>query len=274
MEERELVSQLTRFGVTAQEAAILVLLVRIRNSGAGGVTGSSLAELSGLGRVRTYQILQRLANLGLVEVDFARPKRYEAVVPQVLVRRLLATQESRLTELTHIEEDVARALIGAAPLKADLGPAEKEKSNVVLLHGLSSIQSLARSAMENQDLRMIVNDESEGHLFTTIEHMARKPNSAKVIFATLNEEQKPFKGNRAEIGGYRYNIKLYRGELSTMVITQKRCLMLFYISQKYRPKPLSPRTVRTVVSECVLIDNAKYVGQAETIFERFWKLSL
>ncbi|MGD0396576.1 MAG: helix-turn-helix domain-containing protein [Nitrososphaerales archaeon] len=273
MDEKELVSQLTRFGVTAQEAAILVFLVRIRNSGAGGVTGGSLAELSRLGRVRTYQILQHLANLGLVEVDFRRPKRYEAVIPQILVRRLLAAHESKLTELTHIEEDVAKALIGAAPLKADLGPAEKEKSNVVLLHGLSSIQSLARSSMEGQDLRMIVNDESEGHLFTTIEHMSRRPSSAKVIFATLNAEQELFKGNRVVIGGYRYCIKIYRGELPTMVITPKQCLTLFYTSQKYRPKPLSPRTVRTVVSECVLIDSDRYVSQAGTMFERFWQLS-
>jgi sugar-specific transcriptional regulator TrmB len=273
MDEKELISQLTKFGVTSQEAAVLLLLVRIRNSGAGGMTGNSLSELSKLGRVRTYQVLQRLADMGLVEVDFGRPKRYAAVIPQIVVRRLLAVHESKLTELTHIEEDVAKALIGATPLNVDAGPEGKERSNVVMLHGLSSIQSLVRSVTEGQDLRMIVNDESEGHLFTTIEHMSRRPKSAKVIFATLNEEQEGFEGNRVEIGGYRYRIKLYRGELPTMVITQKQCLMLFYASQRYRPKPLSPVTVRTVVSECLMIDNAKYVSQVETIFEKFWRLS-
>jgi hypothetical protein len=185
----------------------------------------------------------------------------------------VGSQESKLTELTRIEEDVAQALIKASPLKTDQSSNERERSRVILLHGLSNIQALARRVMENQDLRIVVNDESEDHVFTTIEYMSRKPGSARVVFATLNKEQEGFQGNRVKIGGYDYEIRLFPGELPTTIITPERCLMLFYVSQRYRPKPLSPATLRTVVSECVLIDDSKYVRQVETVFEGLWSLS-
>ena len=272
MDEKELALSLTRFRLTAQEARLLILLARVQNSGAPGVTGSMLAELSSVHRVRTYQLLQHLADMGLVEVDFRRPKRYAAVLPQTLARRLVALHESELTELTHLEEGIAEALSEASPIKVD-PDAIKEKSNVTLLHGLSNIQSVVRRAMENRDLRIFVNDESEDHIFTTIKYMSRKPSSSKVIFATLNKDQESFEGNRLEIGGYSYEIRVFRGELPTMVLTPERCLMLFYVSQLYRPRPLSAKTLRTVVSECMSIDNARYVQQMETVFQNLWSLS-
>ena len=273
MDEKELASQLARFGLTAQEARLLVLLARVQNSGAAGLTGSAVAELSGLNRVRAYQLLQRLADIGLVEVNFGRPKRYAATNAQTLVRRLVAVHESKLTELTHLEEDVAQALIKASPLKVELDSNQGGESKVTLLRGLSNIQSLARRVMESRNLHIVVNDESEDHIFTTIKYMSKKPSSAKVIFASLNRDQESFEGNRVEIGGYSYEIRLYRGELPTMVVTPERCLMFFYVSQPYRPRPLSPRTVRTVVSECVVVDNARDVRQVETVFQSLWGLS-
>jgi hypothetical protein len=275
MDERELALSLTRFRLTAQEARLVILLARVQNSGAPGVTGNTLAELSSVNRVRTYQLLQRLADMGLVEVDFGRPKRYSAVLPQTLARRLVAMHESELTELAHLEEGIAQALGKASPIKVDLeaNDRKEKKSNVVLLHGLSNIQSIARRVMENRDLHIVVNDESEDHVFTTIKYMSNKPSSSKVVFATLNKGQEPFEGNRLEIGGYSHEIRVFRGELPTMVVTPERCLLLFYSSQLYRPRPLSAKTLRTVVSECVAINNARYVQQVETVFQNLWNLS-
>jgi sugar-specific transcriptional regulator TrmB len=272
MDEEELALSLTRFRLTAQEARLLILLARVQNSGAPGVTGRVLAELCSINRVRAYQLLQRLADLGLVEVDFGRPKRYTAVLPQTLARRLVALRETELTELTHLEEGIAEALSEANPIKIDLD-ANKEKSNVIILHGISNIQGILRRVMENRDLHIVVNDESEDHIFTTIKYMSRKPKSSRVIFATLNKEQEGFEGNRLEIGGYSHDIRIFRGELPTMVVSPERCLMLFYVSQLYRPRPLSAKTLKTVVSECVAIDNARYVRQAETVFQNLWSLS-
>ena len=271
MRESEVAAQLVRFGITRQEAGLFLLLSRARNADQSGVTGSELSELSGMNRVRTYQILDRLVDLGIVTVEVGRPKRYSAENPQTAVRRLVSIQESKLNELSLGEEALAEGLASAAPLAARKPRQEKEASSqVAVLHGISTIHGLLRRALQDRELRVVVNDESEGHIFTTIRYLARKPKSVRVVFATADENREPFEGGRVEIDGYRYKIRLFRGDLPTMVLNGDQCLMLFYETQRYRPKPLSPVTVRTVVSSCVAVEGVKQVGQLETTFERLW----
>ena len=271
MRESEVAAELTKFGVTKQEADLFLLLSRIRNADQRSVTGNELSELSGVNRVRTYQILDRLVDIGIVLVEVGRPKRYSAENPLTAVRRLVAIQESRLNELSLGEEALAESLANALPLALQKAGAEREAgSKVAVLHGISTIQGLLRRAMQNRELRIVVNDESEGHVFTTIRFLAKKPKSVSVVFATIDEKREPFESGKVEIDGYRYRIRLFRGDLPTMVLNGEQCLMLFYETQKYRPKPLSPVTVRTVVSSCVAIEGKKQMGQVETTFERLW----
>jgi len=270
--ESEVAAELTRFGVTKQEAGLFLLLSRIRNADQRSVTGNELSELSGVNRVRTYQILDKLVDIGIVLVEVGRPKRYSAENPQTAVRRLVAIQESRLNELSLGEEALAESLANAPPLAVHKARAEREEgSRVTVLHGISTIQGLLRRAMQDRELRVVVNDESEGDVFTTIRYLAKKPRSVRVVFATIDEKREPFEGGKVEIDGYRYRIRLFRGDLPTMVLNGEQCLMLFYETQKYRPKPLSPVTVRTVVSSCVAIEGEKQMGQLETTFERLWE---
>jgi sugar-specific transcriptional regulator TrmB len=274
MRESELAEELVEFGITKQEADLFLMLAKIRNAGPEGVTGTELSELAGFGRVRTYQLLDRLVDLGIVQVELGRPKRYLAENPQTAVRRLVALQESKLNELSQAEEVVADALAEASPLTVQKTRLEKGgRSRVTVLHGLSTIQGLLRRAMQERDLRAIVNDESEDHFFTTVRYMTKKPKSVRVIFATADEKRHPFKGRRVEIEGYKYGIKLLQGDLPTIVLNGEQSLMLFYESQRYRPKPLSPMTVRTVVNSCVAIEGAKDVGQMETAFAKLWDLA-
>jgi len=271
MKEGDLVNELAKFGITKQEAELFLLLSRIRNANQSGVTGNELSDLSGVGRVRTYQILDRLVDIGVVLVEVGRPKRYSAEDPQTSVRRLVAIQESRLNELSLGEGALAEGLANAPPLAVRKAVPEKETgSKVAVLHGISTIQGLLRRAMQDRELRVVVNDESEGHVFTTIRYLAKKPKSVRVVFATADERREPFEGGKVEIEGYRYRIRLFRGDLTTMVLNGAQCLMLFYETQRYRPKPLSPISVRTVLSSCVAIEGEKQVGQMETTFERLW----
>ena len=271
MRESEVAVELTNFGVTKQEADLFLLLSRIRNADQRSVTGNELSELSGINRVRTYQILDRLVDIGIVIVEVGRPKRYSAENPLTAMRRLVAIQESRLNELSLGEGALAESLANASPLALQKARAEREAgSKVAVLHGISTIQGLLRRAMQDRELSVVVNDESEGHVFTTIRYLAKKPKSVRVVFATIDEKREPFEGGKVEIDGYRYRIRLFRGDLPTMVLNGEQCLMLFYETQKYRPKPLSPVTVRTVVSSCVAIEGEKQMGQMETTFERLW----
>jgi len=270
MKESEVVAGLAKFGITKQEADLFLLLSRVRNADQGGVTGNELSELSGMNRVRTYQILDRLVDLGIVMVEVGRPKRYSAEYSQTAVRRLVSIQESKLNELSLGEEALAEGLAGAAPLEPRKRPEKEAGSKVAVLHGISTINGLLRRAMQDGELLVVLNDESEGHIFTTLRYLARKPKSVRVVFATADETREPFEGGRVKIDGYRYKIRLFRGDLPTMVLNGNQCLMLFYETQRYRPKPLSPMTVRTVVSSCIAIEGEKQVSQMETTFERLW----
>ena len=270
MKESEAAAGLTKFGLTKQEADLFLLLSRVRNADQGGVTGNELSELSGMNRVRTYQILDRLVDLGIVMVEVGRPKRYSAEYSQTAVRRLVSIQESKLNELSLDEEALAEGLADAAPLEPRKRPEKEAGSKVAVLHGISTINGLLRRAMQDRELLVVLNDESEGHIFTTLRYLARKPKSVRVVFATADETREPFEGGRVEIDGYRYKIRLFRGDLPTMVLNENQCLMLFYETQRYRPKPLSPMTVRTVVSSCIAVEGEKLVGQMETTFETLW----
>ena len=270
MKESEVAAELTKFGLTKQESDLFLLLSKVRNADQGGVTGNELSELSGMNRVRTYQILDRLVDLGIVVVEVGRPKRYSAEYPQTAVRRLVSIQESKLNELSLGEEALAEGLANAPPQEPRKRPEKEEGSKVAVLHGISTINGLLRRAMQDRELRVVLNDESEGHVFTTIRYIVKKPKSVRVVFATADESRKPFEGGRVEIDGYRYRIRLFRGDLPTMILNEDRCLMLFYETQRYRPKPLSPMTVRTVVSSCIAVEGEKQVGQMETTFDRLW----
>lgn len=271
MKENEVAAGLTKFGLTKQEADLFLLLSRLRNAGQAGVTGNELSELSGINRVRTYQILDRLIDLGVVTVEVGRPKRYSAEYSQTAVRRLVSIQESKLNELSLGEEALAEGLADVAPLERQNRPEKETGSKVAVLHGISTINGLLRRAMQDRELRVVLNDESEGHIFTTVRYLARKPKSVRVVFATADETREPFEGGRVEIDGYRYKIRLFRGDLPTMVLNENQCLMLFYETQRYRPKPLSPMTVRTVVSSCIALEGEKQVGQMKTAFESLWE---
>ena len=67
---------LTQFGLSIEEASLFVLLSRVNKKKTFWLKGSEISKLSKKGRVRTYQILQKLVTLGLVNVDISRPKKY------------------------------------------------------------------------------------------------------------------------------------------------------------------------------------------------------
>ena len=272
VKDTDLVSELLGFGITKQEADLFLVMVRVGNSGHGGVSGNELADLAGVNRIRTYQLLDRLVDLGLAQVELGRPKRYVAEDPQTAIRRLVARQESKLNQLSLKEKSVADALMAATPLRVlKEGPRKAGGSTVAVLHGISTIQGVLRRAMEGKDVRAVVNDESEDHIFSTIRYSPKKPKSVRVVFGSVDANREPFEGERVVIDGYGYRVRVFKGSLPTVLTAGDQGFMLFYESQRYRPKPLSAVTVRTIVSSCIVVEGAEQVGQLNNSFEALWK---
>jgi sugar-specific transcriptional regulator TrmB len=108
MESGELVSQLTRLGLTSYEAKAYLTLIR-RDS----FTAAQVARQSGLPRQRIYDVLASLVQKGLASARPGTVVKYAATAPEVAIDLLLAAHRD---ELSRMERD-ARTMV------SDLKPA-------------------------------------------------------------------------------------------------------------------------------------------------------
>jgi sugar-specific transcriptional regulator TrmB len=108
MENVELVSQLTRLGLTSYEAKAYLTLIR-RDS----FTAAQVARQSGLPRQRIYDVLASLVQKGLASARPGTVVKYAATAPELAIDLLLAAHRD---ELSRMERD-ARTMV------SDLKPA-------------------------------------------------------------------------------------------------------------------------------------------------------
>jgi sugar-specific transcriptional regulator TrmB len=268
-ERDEVTSELlSRFGLSDDEAAMFVLLSRINKDQTVWLKGSDISGISKKGRVRTYQILQRLLEIGVIRVDYSRPKRYSAVSPQVALRRLLSIEETKLNDLSHIESEAVESLLRLDPLNTEaLIRKEESKSGSVvsLLQGLANIQVALRESMEDADLLISINDESAQHVLSTLNFLSKKPKSAKIILSTgsrtsVKDRFMPLK----ETAGIEFWWRT--GDSPAFVLTYRVTMMLYYAKTSMRKKLLSPITTSTGVSQLVVVDSEPYSGQMRNLF--------
>lgn len=85
---------LVRLGLTEYEAKAYVAMVTI---GEGGI--NDISQQSGIPRSRVYDVMERLAKKGFVEVGAIKPLRYRAVDPDQVVNQIWM-EHSRTTEMT------------------------------------------------------------------------------------------------------------------------------------------------------------------------------
>ena len=273
-ERDEVTSELlSRFGLSDDEAAMFVLLSRINKDQTVWLKGSDISNISKKGRVRTYQILQKLLEIGVIRVDFSRPKRYSAVSPQVALRRLLSIEETRLNDLSHMESEAVESLLKLNPLSTEalIGKEESKSGSVVsLLQGLANIQVALRESMEDADLLISLNDESAQHVLSTLNFLSKKPRSAKIVLSTgsrssVKDRFLPLKETDAIEFWWRI------GDSPTFVLTDSLTMMIYYSKISARKKLLSPVTTATGVSQLVVIDSAPYCAQVRNVFELLLK---
>jgi len=272
LNDEELTKTLMRFGITRQEAEVFLLLSKVKKGGIEWIGGREAASVAHKSRVRTYQVLERLAELGLVSTDFSRPKKYSAEAPQVAVRRLMGIHEARLTELSHLEGDVVDGLFKLEP--PDLGSLKEEeeegRTNVVLLRGLPNIQNTLRKVMECEELAMTINEESAAHLMSTLAYLTEKPGR---LILLLSKEVSRRQLSRAGLSPGA-EVAHFRGELPTIVMTERHTLFLHYSTKEYRPRPLSPPTRKSKVTDCILVEGASYVHRMREVFDALWDASV
>lgn len=267
------VDLLSRFGLSTDEASMFVLLSRIGKDQTIWLKGSEISSISKKGRVRTYQILQRLLELGVIKVDYSRPKRYSAVSPQIALRRLLSMEETKLNDLSHLESEAVESLLRLEPLSAEalIGKDESKSGSVAsLLQGLANIQIALRETMEDADLLISITEESSQHILSTLNFLSKKPKSAKIVLSSLARSSPK---NRFQPFQETPDVELYfrSGEAITFMLTGRVTMFPYYSSASARKRLLSPVTTSTGVSQLVVIDSETHSKQMNGIFELLLK---
>jgi len=77
------IEQLKKLGFSEYEAKVYITLV-----GIGKATAREIYEVSGVPRARVYDVLDKLASKGFVDVEDGEPKRFKAVEPRKVIERL------------------------------------------------------------------------------------------------------------------------------------------------------------------------------------------
>lgn len=97
----ELRDRLAEFGLTEYEADVLVALVAL-----GVGTAKDVAEVGDVPRSRVYDVAETLRDRGLVDVQYATPRRFTAVSRETLVGMLDRERRRTITEVDALLDDV------------------------------------------------------------------------------------------------------------------------------------------------------------------------
>jgi sugar-specific transcriptional regulator TrmB len=272
-----LAERMGEFGLSYDEASLFILLTRLRKSGVDWITGKELAKIANRDRVRVYQILQKLEEIGMVRADFARPTGYSAVQPETAIERLISIHEAKLTQLNNYRTDLKEALKEADPITAiplPLGNEGQNKPAMSMSHGVSGIQHLIRDSLTGSSLRIISNSDSTDYILSTIEHAVEPPKHIKVLFsgngANPPETLLTMRGTKLA----NLEASYIPGHLPTFVLTDNQVLILFYSIEKYKPKPLSSFKSRILMLHALVVSDKLYVEEMHHLFDTLWRVSV
>ncbi|MEM3891269.1 MAG: helix-turn-helix domain-containing protein [Nitrososphaerales archaeon] len=95
-------SELTKYGLSLEEAKVYFNLVKI-----GPSKASTLAASVGFDRVKTYRILQKLVEEKIVDVSLSKPMLFSAHPPQEVLNNLVQQMKNRVK----LAEDGLKALL-------------------------------------------------------------------------------------------------------------------------------------------------------------------
>jgi sugar-specific transcriptional regulator TrmB len=279
LNDSELGNTLEIFGLSPQEADLVITLAKIHKSGVKWISGTEIAKAAGKDRVRTYQILHRLRKMGLIQTNLEiRPKKYSAVSPPIAVRRLMSVHEAKVTQLSHIEQKATEALFNVSPLKVDLLKSDQDGqlagtvSNVTLIQGLPNIQTQLKKLMSGQKhLYLMVSDESFTHVLATLSLIDPEPADIRVIISSAK--------NKLRSGQIRDRLNKYQSmhvtfPLPTVILTSDQYALPFYNAQRYEKGILSPKALRTRVSDCIIVSNQSAVKQMNQLYRLCWQAAL
>ncbi len=271
----EIIERLSEFGLSYDEASIFMLLTRIKKAGVDWISGRELAKIAKRDRVRVYQILQKLVVFGLLHADFGRPTGYSVVTPEVAIEKLVAVHEAKLKQLNSYQAELKDALKKADPIRVvtkTSGGEDQNRPAMSMFHGVSAIRHLIWSSANANSLQIIANSESANFILSTIRRATVAPKSCKILLS--GESANPSDAlDLQNMKGIDFEASYMKGHLPTFILTDNQILILFYSTEKYKPKPLSTITSRLIMLHALVVDDKIYVEEMHELFNTLWQVS-
>ena len=129
----ELSELLKKLGFTSYEAKAYITLVL-----AGPLTATELASKSEIPQPRVYDVVQSLIEKGLILVSEGRPRKFQAIAPEVALTNYVNRRR-------RLEEETLRAILA----QLSSASASLEEPGVWTSTGLSSAQNLIRESLNS-----------------------------------------------------------------------------------------------------------------------------
>jgi sugar-specific transcriptional regulator TrmB len=108
MAENQIINKLNDFGLNLYESKIWVALLS-----RGLSTAGELSDISNVPRSRSYDVLESLRQKGFIEIRNARPMKYAAVPPSIVLDRIKSGVQASMKEhITSIESIKNTSLFG------------------------------------------------------------------------------------------------------------------------------------------------------------------
>lgn len=225
-------------------------------------SASEIAELSGVPRSRTYDVLESLEKQGFVMMRLGKPIKYIAVKPAMVIDKLknnaVREAEEKNTVLSNLKETKEYTELemlyktGIEPIKAsDLSGA---------LKGRSEIYSQLKDMVENAKNDVVI--------VTSIEGLKKKLNFLKQVSGKLQRKGVKLKiGVNASEEEIKEVLKDSGIEAKTVDVNARFCL----IDGKQLMFMVMPHKVEADSDVGIWINSDYFVGAMKTLTENIWK---
>jgi sugar-specific transcriptional regulator TrmB len=225
---KELISKIKDyFDLNVYETKVWLALL-----GKGVASAGEIAEISGVPRSRTYDVLENLEKKGFAIVKLGKPVKYIGVKPRIVLEKLRnnirKNAEERIHSLSNIREtDEFSALEGL--YKNGVSPIKREELSVAL-KGKSNITNYLRDILQNANKEVIIctNAEEIKSKIKLFEQTFKTLSKAGIkIKIALSGDAKTIKQLADQLG-----IKILHAEIDSKFFIIDRKEILFYLSKR------------------------------------------
>ena len=199
--------------------------------GKGSATAGEIAEISGVPRSRTYDVLENLEKKGFAIIRMGKPVKYLGVKPQMILERIKIdvrkTAEEKVNELAKLKDTEEFTKLDEL-YKTGIDPVKKEDISSSL-RGKSNISNFLKE--------IIANAEKEVIICTNAEEIKSK---SKLFFQTISILKEANIKIRIALSGdeklikeieSKFAIKVKRTDIDAKFFIVDRQEVLFYISK-------------------------------------------